>query len=245
MRKSYSYRYLYILYSKVVTVFAMGLAKRIREGTKTAHQEAEKSSAIVCFLKGVVERESYVQLLADLYFVYSKLELEVTKHKNLPAIKAIYRTQLERTKALEKDLKYFLGDDWEDNIVATPACEALVTRLDKISKSNPELLVSHHYTRYMGDLSGGQALKNITKSALQLPNTALNFYTFTRIKDPTEFKAEYRESLDNIKFVDAREADVVQEAIKAFKYNSSILEQMEGNLVKSIGKVLFGFLTRH
>ena len=223
----------------------MGLAKRIREGTKKAHKDAENTSAVVCFLKGVVERESYIGLLGDLYFVYKKMESEVTKHKNLPAIKAIYRTQLERTKSLEKDLKYFLGDDWEDLIEASPACMLLVDRLDKISKSNPELLVAHHYTRYMGDLSGGQVLKNITKSALELPNTALNFYTFTRIKDPSEFKAEYRESLDSIRFVDAREADVVQEAIKSFKYNIAILEQMEGNLVKSIGKVLFGFLTRH
>ena len=245
MRKSYSYRYLYVLYSKVVTVFTMGLSKSIREGTKKAHKDAENTSAVVCFLKGVVERESYISLLGDLYHIYRKLELEVTKHKDVPAIKSIYRTQLERTKALEKDLKYFLGDDWEDLIEASPAAVAFVNRIDKVSKTQPELLIAYHYTRYMGDLSGGQVLKNITKTALQLPNTALNFYTFPRIKDPAEFKAEYRESLDNIKFAGTTEGDIVKEAVKAFGYSSAVLEQMEGSLVKAIGKVLFGFLTRH
>ena len=55
----------------------MTLSKSIREGTKKAHKDAENTSAVVCFLKGVVERESYVALLTDLYFVYSKLEAEV------------------------------------------------------------------------------------------------------------------------------------------------------------------------
>lgn len=236
---------MYVLYSKVITLLVMTLSKSIREGTKKAHKDAENTSAVVCFLKGVVERESYVALLTDLYFVYSKLEAEVVKHKNLPAIKAIYRTQLERTRSLEKDLQYFLGDSWEDDISPSDACAKYLDRLNKVSKTQPELLVAHHYTRYMGDLSGGQVLKNITKTSLQLPNTALNFYTFTRIKDPTEFKNEYRESLDGIKFTGTTEKDVIAEATKAFGYNSAILANMEGNLVKSIGKVLFSFLTRH
>jgi len=223
----------------------MGLAKRIREGTKKAHKDAENSSAVVCFLKGVVERESYISLLGDLYFVYSTLEREVEKHKSIPSIKAIYRTQLNRTAALEKDLKYFLGDDWKDQITMSDACVRYVDRLNKVSRTQTELLIAHHYTRYMGDLSGGQVLKNITKTSLQLPNTALNFYTFTRIKDPAEFKVEYRESLDGIKFTGTTEEDVVKEAVNAFGYNTAILANMEGNLVKSIGKVLFSYLTRH
>ena len=36
-----------------------------------------------------------------------------------------------------------------------------------------------------------------------------------------------------------------KEAVKAFGYSSAVLEQMEGSLVKAIGKVLFGCLTRH
>ena len=37
-----------------------------------------------------------------------------------------------------------------------------------MAKDNPILLVGHHYTRYLGDLSGGQILKGIAKKALKL-----------------------------------------------------------------------------
>jgi heme oxygenase len=44
-----------------------------------------------------------------------------------------------------------------------------VARLQEISETNPALLVAHAYVRYMGDLSGGQSLRHIVRSALDLP----------------------------------------------------------------------------
>ena len=49
----------------------------------------------------------------------------------------------------------------------------------EIAKENPALLIGHHYSRYIGDLSGGQLLKTITKKAMNLSNDkGLNFYIF-------------------------------------------------------------------
>ena len=38
-----------------------------------------------------------------------------------------------------------------------------VNRINQISEEKPELLVAHAYTRYLGDLSGGQILKKIAQ----------------------------------------------------------------------------------
>ena len=53
---------------------AVALARQLREGTKKSHTMAENTGFISCFLKGVVDKSSYRNLLADLYFVYSAME---------------------------------------------------------------------------------------------------------------------------------------------------------------------------
>ena len=57
------------------------------------------------------------------------------------------------------------------------------------------------------------------------------------VKDPY---AILRNSLP----IDQKKADlIVEEANKAFQYNMEMFQELEGNLVAAIGKMLFGLLT--
>ncbi|MBD1821095.1 biliverdin-producing heme oxygenase [Cyanobacteria bacterium FACHB-DQ100] len=48
--------------------------------------------------------------------------------------------------------------------------------------TNPVLLIAHAYTCYLGDLSGGQALKRIVRSALKLQTVqSTEFYEFEQL----------------------------------------------------------------
>ena len=58
---------------------AVALAGQLREGTKKSHTMAENTGFIACFLKGVVEKNSYRKLISDLYFVYQAMEEEMAK----------------------------------------------------------------------------------------------------------------------------------------------------------------------
>ena len=60
-------------------LMALAFARQLREGTKKSHTMAENTGFISCFLKGVVDKSSYRNLLADLYFVYSAMEEEIEK----------------------------------------------------------------------------------------------------------------------------------------------------------------------
>ena len=113
------------------------------------------------------------------------------------------------------------------------------------AQTAPELLVGHHYTRYLGDLSGGQILKNIAQKAMNNPtDDGLHFYVFPEIADEKAFKTTYRSAMDALP-IDQSTADrIVEEANQAFHLNMKMFQELEGNLVAAIGKVLFGFLTR-
>ena len=221
---------------------ALAFARQLREGTKKSHTMAENTGFISCFLKGVVDKSSYRNLLADLYFVYSAMEEEIEKlcENSHPIISPIGFKELFRKKKLEQDLSFYFGSNWSELVKPSKPAVEYEARIREIAKDNPELLIGHHYSRYIGDLSGGQLLKTITKKAMNLPgDDGLSFYIFEEISDEKEFKIKYRNTLDNLP-IDQKIADsIIEEANRSFKYNMDIFNELEGNLIAAIGKVLF------
>lgn len=206
---------------------------------------AENTGFVSCFLKGVVDKVSYRTLVADLYFVYSAMEEELAGLRDHPVVGPVAFPELNRRDTLEQDLAFYFGPDWRSSVKATPAAQEYVARLHQVAKESPELLVGHHYTRYIGDLSGGQILKNIAQKAMNLgEHDGLRFYEFAAIPDEKAFKVNYRATLDQLPIDQATADRIVAEANQAFHLNMKMFQELEGNLVAAIGKVLFGFLTR-
>jgi len=219
------------------------LSKQIREGTKKSHTMAENTGFITCFLKGVVEKKSYVKLLSDLYYVYSAMEEEFDRHKEHPILSQIYFPELFRKESIEKDLEYYFGPEWKQSVTQTDSCKEYVSKIKEVSDVFPELLIAHHYTRYIGDLSGGQVLKKIAQTALKVDDSGMNFYIFKDIPDEKEFKDNYRKTLDSLPFTEGTINSIITEANNAFRLNMKVFKEVEGNLISAIGKVLFSSLT--
>ena len=148
----------------------MGLAKDLKVGTKRSHTAAENTKFVASFLRGVVDEDSYKTLMRDFYFVYSAIEEEMQRLEDDGFLSAINFPELNRVEAIKKDLRYYYGPNWSTVIKPSEACIRYVERIHEVADSNePYLLVGHHYTRYLGDLSGGQILKNIAEKAMDLP----------------------------------------------------------------------------
>ncbi|MBD2774040.1 heme oxygenase (biliverdin-producing) [Iningainema tapete] len=221
------------------------LATKLRVGTKKAHTMAENVGFVKCFLKGVVEKNSYRKLVANFYFVYSAMEEEMEKHHNHPIVSKINFRELHRKHTLEQDLSYYYGASWREQIQLSSAGEAYVQRIREISQKEPELLIAHSYTRYLGDLSGGQILKGIAQTAMNLSDgQGLAFYEFQDIPEEKAFKAKYRSTLDELPIDDATADRIVDEANAAFGMNMKMFQELEGNLIKAIGQMLYNSLTR-
>ena len=213
-------------------------AIQLKEGTKKSHSAAENTTFVKSFLRGVVNKESYRALVNDLYFVYCALEEEVSKLKDHPVVGNLQLSDLNRRDALEMDLRYYYGPIWRSLIKPSEACERYVNRIREVAKNEPELLVGHHYTRYLGDLSGGQILKGIAQKALELGDgQGLKFYDFEKIEDTKAYKAGYRGILNDLP-IDQHQADaIIVEANYAFRLNMYMFDTLEGNWFKSILKI--------
>ena len=224
---------------------SVNLATQLREGTKKAHTNAENVGFVKCFLKGVVEKDSYRSLVKNLYFVYSAMEEEMQRHQEHPIVSKIYFSELNRKQSLEKDLQYYYGAGWREQVAPSAACEAYVQRIREISEKEPELLVAHSYTRYLGDLSGGQILKKIAQRGMNLTDgEGTAFYEFSEISDEKAFKNNYRQVMNDLPVDQATADRMVDEANAAFGMNMKMFNELEGNLIKAIGILLFNTLTR-
>ena len=220
----------------------MGLAQDLKEGTKQSHSAAENTKFVSSFLRGVVNKEKYRQLVANYYFIYQALEVEVLRLKDDPIVGPLNMKELYRQRGLSKDCEYFFGNDWRNTIYPSEACQQYVNRIREVAHDDAELLVGHHYTRYLGDLSGGQILRNIAKNSLKLNDGGLDFYEFPDIENKKEFKNNYRATLNKLPVTSSQVSAIVSEANYAFRLNMFMFEELDGNAFKSTIAYICGII---
>ncbi|KAI9247881.1 heme oxygenase-domain-containing protein [Sporodiniella umbellata] len=213
----------------------------MREGTKVVHRAAETSVFTKRFLKGEINVDEYGRYINSLYFIYNSMEELLEKHKEHPTVNLIhFPTELNRKQALINDLGFFYGKDLVDTLTdprtITPAVKKYVAAMEEACQKNPALLIAHSYSRYLGDLSGGQILsKRLKKSVLKYDENdslwdsteGLEFYHFDKLGNQTEFKNFYRERLNAAKVNASTRELVVSEAVKSFELNIALFDEIQ------------------
>uniref|UniRef100_A0A8C6TEU5 Heme oxygenase n=1 Tax=Neogobius melanostomus TaxID=47308 RepID=A0A8C6TEU5_9GOBI len=205
------------------------LSEQIKAATQETHVRAETTQLMSNFQKGQITRTQYKVLLCSLYEIYTALEEEMDRNSSHPAVAPIYFPQeLDRTEALESDLEFFLGPQWRSKIIFPAATHRYAQRLREIGKEKPELLVAHAYTRYLGDLSGGQVLGKLAQKALGLEGTdGLSFFSFPGVNSANRFKQLYRSRMNSIELTEEQRSDVLQEAVDAFNFNIQVFDDLQ------------------
>ena len=220
----------------------MSLAIALKEGTKESHSAAENTKFVASFLRGVVDYEEYRKLLTNFYYVYDTMEQRIRETED-PMVLAVRSEDLERKEGIERDLEHYYGADWKEKQIPSEACNKYCARINEIAEERPHLLIAHHYTRYIGDLSGGKILKEITARVLNPPEgKGLDFYEFPSIPNAKLFKQNYRAVLDNLDTTTAQEKELIEEANYAFKLNMFMFDEIQGNATKSFLRLALSYL---
>jgi heme oxygenase (biliverdin-producing, ferredoxin) len=203
------------------------LSTRLRQETKQAHTRAERSGIMRALVTGKMERSAYIALLANLHPVYVALEAGLRRHGRHPLVQPIHHEALFRVPSLERDLVALAGPEWKTTVRRVAPAAEYAGRIEAADKA-PWLLVAHSYTRYLGDLSGGQILKRLIQEQLGPDGpSATTFYEFPEIPDPDGFKQAYRAALDALPFDQAQQDQVVAESLAAFDLNARLFEALD------------------
>ncbi len=132
----------------------------IRTASHDQHVEAETSTFMSDLLGGRLGVDAYARYTEQLWFVYEALEAGAERLAADPVAGAFIQAELFRLPALERDLAHLRGADWRSGLAALPATQAYADRVRECAEEWPAGYIAHHYTRYLGDLSGGQIIRD-------------------------------------------------------------------------------------
>lgn len=203
------------------------LSVAMREGSMAEHKDAEGSAFVERLLSGRVNENGYLAFLGRLRMVYAAMESVGRRLVDDPIVAAVHDRALERLDSIDADL-----DHWSAGhppVISSPAADAYVARLEASAEWGG-LFLAHHYTRYLGDLSGGQAFGAVLKREFGLGDVGASFYRFTEIPKPKPYKDAYRARVDALGLDAAQTARVVDEVKVAFTLNQALFAELSGSL---------------
>ncbi|MFC5746639.1 heme oxygenase (biliverdin-producing) [Actinomadura rugatobispora] len=209
-----------------------GFAQELREATKSDHDGTGTSTYMSALFDGRLGREQYAALVAQLHPVYDLLEQAADRMSGDPVAGAFALDGLSRRDALEADLAFLYGPDWRDRIdridrdAGLQATRRYCDRLREVCFDWPGGFVAHHYTRYLGDLSGGQYMGVQVRKILGLAagEDGVRFYRFPGA--PKTFKEQYRALLDAAPWDEVERARIVDEVKRAYRLNAEITAEL-------------------
>jgi len=208
-----------------VVTEVLPLSVRLREGTRAEHSQAESEGFVERLLAGRLGVAAYADLAAQQLAIYGALEQASARLRADARGATLVFDELTRVPAIERDLAHLLGPGWRDVVRVLPATERYVARLHAVGDDLPRY-AAHAYTRYLGDLSGGQIIKRMLERHYGLDGAGLEFYTFDEIPKAKPFKDLYRERLDGLALDEVETGAAVAEAQEAFRLNRAMFVEL-------------------
>ncbi len=202
-------------------------SQTLRERTSDDHRSVERNPFTGALIQGTLPLAGYTDLLAQHLYVYEQLENPAAAVADDPAVTSLLHPGLLRSTALEADLADLVGVDWRTVHPPTPGTQAYAARVHEVAQGWAGGYTAHHYTRYLGDLSGGQFIGRVVAKAYGLTlEHGGRFAHFEGLGDITEFKNIYRASLDAADWDEDEQVRVIEEIHAAYSFNNDVFEDL-------------------
>ena len=201
---------------------ALRFSTRLRSGTRPDHGDNEAAPYMTALVEGQLSREEYALMVEQLFFVYEDLEQAADHLRGDKVASAFDLAGFRRLDALHADLEFYYGPGWREQVQADEATRRYCDRLREVCFDWPGGFVAHHYTRYLGDLSGGQVIAKRLKGAYGLTDgEGLRFYQFEG--RPKVLKDQYRTLLDTAPWDEVERERIIAEVKTAYRLNAELI----------------------
>ncbi|HEU4849068.1 MAG TPA: biliverdin-producing heme oxygenase, partial [Terrimesophilobacter sp.] len=197
----------------------------LRERTWTSHGQSEGATFMHDLMGGKGTREDYIALVVQHYFIYEALEAAADAMAGDEIAGRFITPQLTRMPALQADLEFLLGKDWRSVSAPLPTTTRYVDRINAVADWSGGF-IAHHYTRYLGDLSGGQHIYKVMQKRFGFDTNGIGFYLFDQIADPKDFKDTYRDQLDAVAWDDTERERVIDEVLIAYRLTTELFHDL-------------------
>ncbi|AMM19249.1 heme oxygenase [Frondihabitans sp. PAMC 28766] len=207
---------------------AIPFSQALRERTGSVRSSGPSASErfMTALMTGHGSRDDYVAMVAQNYFVYGALERAAASRAADPVAAAFMTPALTRLPAIREDLHYLIGDDWESQVSPLETTRRYVDRIETVAATTTGGFVAHHYTRYLGDLSGCTIIRTLMQRQFGFETNGVGFYLFAGIAKPKEFKSTYRAQLDAVGWSDDERERVIAEVGVAYRLTEELFDEL-------------------
>jgi heme oxygenase (biliverdin-producing, ferredoxin) len=204
---------------------APDVAALLRNASAEDHRATESRPFITRLTDGSLSLDAYARYLGQLRWVYEALESRPSDDL------AVFDARLHRRTAIESDLSALGVDDAAASHPPLPATARYAAHLSALAGSPDRLdstvrYLAHHYTRYLGDLSGGQAVAALVARHYGAGDHQLAFARFPELGPVVQAKRRYREQLNALPLDQAEVDELVREVRRAFSFNGAIFDEL-------------------
>ncbi|KQQ05425.1 MULTISPECIES: biliverdin-producing heme oxygenase [unclassified Rathayibacter] len=201
-------------------------SQALRERIGQSGADDEGAAFMTALMTGSGSRDDYVAMISQHYFVYEALEAVADTMADDPVAAVFLTPQLTRLPAIAEDLRFLVGEDWRERIAPLPSTAAYVHRISTVANGWSGGFVAHHYTRYLGDLSGCAIVRTLLQRRFGFETNGVGFFLYGEIAAPSAFRAVYREQLDAAGWDDAERDRVIAEVAEAYRLTTELFRDL-------------------
>lgn len=199
------------------------LADLLKAETWSLHAEAEKTGIVADIIRQRVQMVDYLNFIQNLREIYKTLESEMSWLSRFEPLRVFFTSSLFRHQHLNHDYETLLSQHSALDVGRIhPVTRTYCAHIRDSQTNKPAAMLAHIYVRYLGDLNGGQVLRRLLKSSLDLTDECLTFYSFLDIQDLHKFRTGLRETLNRIALSEEERDEVSFAAMDAFRFNIAV-----------------------
>lgn len=180
----------------------------------------------------------YIDLVVQHFFMYEAIEAQSEKFQSDELFSTFDTPGLHRLDAIRADLGHLLGENWRDRVRILPATRAYAERIAQVGAENwVPGVIAHHYTRYLGDLSGGQMISKRMRQEHGLDGNGVRFYEFAELGPLGAFKNQYRDALDVMgeQLSEEEKERFLEEVRIAYRFNTDVFNDLAQQKAGTLG----------
>lgn len=201
------------------------VAALLRRASADDHRATERRPFLTALMDGSLSLDAYVRYLGQLRWIYEALESRPAGNP------AVFDARLHRSEAIESDLAALGVENAALSHPPLPSTARYAAHLAHLAGSSARLdstvrYLAHHYTRYLGDLSGGQAVAALVARHYGAGEHQLAFARFAGLGAVVDAKRRYREQLDAVPLDDVEVRELVLEVRRAFAFHTAIFDEL-------------------